>query len=170
MTNEQTEMLISENELLINMLVAAWDTQNKKFNTFLDKVTDEELAGETAPGRNTGKYLLGHLTAVNDNMLQLMGLEETMYPELAAIFLTSPDKSGKKMPEISELKEQYHTVTNKLHEHFGKMTSNDWFGRHTSVSPEDFEKQPTRNKINILISRTTHHGYHFGQMAYLIKK
>jgi len=170
MNNEQTEVVITEKELVINMLVAAWEAQNKRFDAFLDKVTDEELAAETAPGRNTGVYLLGHLAAVNDGILKLLGISDKMYPELEEVFLTSPDKSGKSMPSISQLKEYYHTVTNKLHQHFSKMSADEWFSQHTAVSAEDFAKEPNRNKLNILISRTTHQGYHFGQMAYLIKK
>jgi hypothetical protein len=170
MNNEQTELVVTEKELVINMLIAAWDAQNKNFNEFLSKVTDEELAAETAPGRNTGTYLLGHLTAVNDNIIKLMDFGEKKYPELLEIFITSPDKSGKEMPPVSALREYYHTVTNELNNNIKKMTSNDWFSRHTAVSAEDFEKEPHRNKLNILISRTSHLSYHLGQLIFLLKK
>ena len=170
MNNEQQEIVVTEKELVINMLVSAWEAQNKRFAAFLDTVTDAELAGETSPGRNTGNYLLGHLTAVNDGMLPLLDLGAKLYPELEEPFLASPDKSGKTMPSTAELREKWHNVTALLHEHFKKMSADEWFGRHTSVSEEDFAKEPHRNKLNILISRTTHQGYHFGQMAYLVKK
>lgn len=170
MNNEQTEIIITEKELVINMLVSAWDAQNKRFDAFLDKITDEELACEASPGRNTGVYLLGHLTAVNDGILKLLGISDKMYPELEVIFITSPDKSGKEMPSTPKLREYYHAVTDRLHHHFKTMTSDDWFGRHTAVSPEDFAKEPHRNKLNILISRTAHNAGHFGQMLYLLKK
>jgi hypothetical protein len=170
MNNEQTEVVVTEKELVINMLIAAWDVQNKNFNEFLDKVTDEELAAETAPGRNTGTYLLGHLTAVNDHMIKLMGLGEKKYPELLEIFITSPDKSGKEMPSISTLRTYYNTVTSDLNSQIRKFGANDWFGKHTAVSAEDFEKEPHRNKLNILISRTAHLSYHLGQLIYLLKK
>jgi hypothetical protein len=170
MNNEQTEIIITEKELVINMLIAAWDVQNKRFADFLSKISDDELAGEASPGRNTGTYLLGHLTAVSDGMLKIMGLSDKLYPELEDVFITSPDNSGKAMPPISTLREQYHAVTGELHKHFGKMTSDEWFGRHMSVSEEDFAKEPHRNKLNILVSRTSHFAGHFGQMLYLKKK
>ena len=170
MNNEQAEIVISEKELVINMLIAAWDVQNKRFSDFLDKISDEELAAECAPGRNTGTYLLGHLTAVSDSMIKLFGLGDKLYPELEELFITSPDNSGKAIPSISTLRAQYHAVTSELHKHFGKMTSDDWFGRHMSVSVDDFAKEPHRNKLNVLISRTAHFNGHFYQMLYLKKK
>ena len=170
MNNEQTEIVVTEKELVINMLISAWDAQNKRFADFLDKISDEELSAEAAPGRNTGTYLLGHLTAASDGMLKIMGVSDKLYPELEELFITSPDKSSKTFPAISTLKEQYHAVTNELHKHFSKMTSDDWFGRHMSVTVEDFAREPHRNKLNILISRTSHFAMHFGQMLYLKKK
>jgi uncharacterized damage-inducible protein DinB len=170
MNNEQQEIVITEKELVINMLVAAWEAQNKRFNAMLDKLSDADLAAETAPGRNTGVYLLGHLTAVNDGMIRLLGFGDKLYPQLESIFLTAPDKSGQVMPSTSELREYWHNTCDTLHEHFKKMSADEWFGGHTAVSAEDFKKEPTRNKLNVLISRTTHQGYHFGQMAYLMKK
>jgi len=170
MNNEQVEVILTEKELVINMLVAAWEAQNKRFDAMLEKLSDADLAQETAPGRNTGTYLLGHLAAVNDSMAKVLGIGEKQYPELEAIFLTAPDKSGQNMPSTTLLREYWRNTCDTLHNHFKKMSANDWFGRHMSVSEEDFAKEPNRNKLNILITRTTHQGYHFGQMAYLVKK
>jgi hypothetical protein len=47
------------------------------------------------------------------------------------------------------------------------MKPQDWLGRHTAVSEEDFQKEKHRNKLNVLISRTNHAGYHLGQLVYL---
>jgi hypothetical protein len=43
----------------------------------------------------------------------------------------------------------------------------EWFNRHTVVSEADFEKEPHRNKLNLLINRTNHLSYHLGQLIYL---
>jgi uncharacterized damage-inducible protein DinB len=170
MNNEQQEIVITEKELAINTMIAAWDALNKRFSAFLDKVSDEDLAAETAPGRNTGTYLLGHLTASNDGMLPLMDIGTRLYPEMEEVFLKNPDKSGHEMPPVSELRARWHNVTDQLHKHFSKMATEDWTGRHTAVSAEDFKKEPTRNKLNILVTRTAHQSYHLGQMTYLVKK
>ncbi|MBC7554999.1 MAG: hypothetical protein H7257_13600 [Taibaiella sp.] len=48
------------------------------------------------------------------------------------------------------------------------MGAEDWFLKHNSVSAEDFVNEPHRNKLNILLTRTTHLSYHLGQFI-LIK-
>jgi hypothetical protein len=36
-----------------------------------------------------------------------------------------------------------------------------------TVSPEDFAKEPHRNRLNVLISRTNHMANHIGQLLLL---
>src|SRR5690348_5317115 len=81
-------------ELFIKMAVDAWNTQTSRLTKLFDALSDEQLATATAPGRNTGVYLLGHLVAVTDGMLPLLGYGEKIYPQLEKPFITSPDGSG----------------------------------------------------------------------------
>ncbi len=157
----------SQDSIFVKMVLAAWQTQNTRVNELLATLNDEQLSAETAPGRNTGIYLLGHLAAVNDNLFSLLDLGERLHPELDEIFLDSPDKSGKKMPSIDELKKYWTDINAKLTNTFNNMKPAEWFMRHTAVSEEDFLKEPHRNRLNVLITRSIHQGYHLGQMAYL---
>src|SRR5688572_27026206 len=91
-------------ELFIKMAVDAWNTQCTRLTKLFDALSDEQLAAETAPGRNSGIYLLGHLVAVTDGMLPLLGLGEKLYPQLEKLFVTSPDKSGLEFPPVQELR------------------------------------------------------------------
>lgn len=50
------------------------------------------------------------------------------------------------------------------------MKAEDWFMRHTAISEENFASEPHRNKLNIVMNRTSHLSYHLGQLVYLIKK
>lgn len=158
--NEQTEMMTK-------MVFSGWEMQNKRFAAFLEKLSDEALSNECSAGKNTGLYLLGHLTAVHDDMFRLLGLRDKMYPEYLEMFIKNPDKSGLSFPSATELRSSYAKVTEELNSHFSKMNTNDWLSKHTSVTEEDFVKMPTRNKLNVLISRTNHLSSHFGQMLYL---
>ncbi len=158
---------MTQQELMIKMMITAWESQNKRVDGILAKLTDEQMHAETAPNRNTGIYLLGHLTGVSDGMLPLLGLGEKLYPELENVFLTNPDKSDLEKPSLGQLKEYWKAVNTKLAAHFETMSADDWLSRHTAVSEEDFAKEPHRNKLNILISRTIHQGYHLGQLTYL---
>ena len=167
MNNETTTN--SNDAIFVKMVLSAWQTQNARVDELLKTISDEQLQQETAPGRNTGIYLLGHLAAVNDGLFTLLGLDERMHPELDGIFLDSPDKSGKKMPSINELKKYWSDINSKLNDHFNKLQPHEWFMKHTAVSEEDFIKEPHRNRLNVLITRGIHQGYHLGQMAYLKK-
>jgi hypothetical protein len=59
----------TQSNLLVKMILMAWDAQNSYLNKLISSLTDEQLAKEIAPGKNTGVYLLGHLIAVSDGML-----------------------------------------------------------------------------------------------------
>ena len=164
-------MNIETNQMIfVKMVLLAWQTQNARVNELVESLSDEQLLQDTAPGRNTGIYLLGHLAAVNDNLFQLLGLGERLHPELDDIFLDSPDESGKTMPQVDELKKYWNEINTKLTEYFNAMQPAEWFTRHTAVSAEDFAKEPHRNKLNVLITRATHQSYHLGQLAYLKNK
>ncbi|MBY0479540.1 MAG: DinB family protein [Chitinophagaceae bacterium] len=157
-------------QLLIKITVTAWDAQNKYLNSLITELSDEQLQHEIAPGRNTGIYLLGHLIAVSDAMLPLLGFGERLFPALEEVFIKTPDKSGQVMPAVAELKEQLTAVNAALAKHTQSISANEWLSKHSAVSPEDFAKEPHRNKLNVLISRTNHMANHIGQMLLLKEK
>jgi len=166
----ETLQQTTEKELFIKMVVSNWDIQNTRINKFLAGISDEQLLSETAPGRNSGAYLIGHLTAVSDAMLPLFGWGDKLYPQLETIFVKNGDKAGLEKPSLTELKKYWNDVNEKVTQHIHAMQPEDWFTRHAAVSAEDFAKEPFRNKLNVLINRTAHHSYHLGQLVYLIKK
>ena len=157
-------MEATQPNLLVKMILMAWDAQNNYFNKLISSLTDELLAKEIAPGKNTGVYLLGHLIAVSDGMLPLLGFGDRLFPEMEEVFVKNPDKSAQVFPSVAELKQRLETVNTRLHDHFGSTEVNEWLSRHTAVSPGDFAKEPHRNKLNVVINRTGHMAYHIGQM------
>ncbi len=154
-------------ELFVKMAVDAWNTQNSRLSKMLETLTDEQLSAETAPGRNSGTYLLGHSVAVNDGLFPLLGFGDRLYPHLDEPFLKNPEKSDLEKPSLAELKGYWDRVNSELASHIAKMKPEDWFLKHSSISAEDFAKEPHRNKLNILINRANHQSYHLGQIAYL---
>jgi hypothetical protein len=154
-------------EVFIKMVLSAWDTQNSTFNQLLDSLPDAQLSKEIAPGKNTGIYLLGHLTAISDAMRPLLGFGEKLYPQLENIFINNPDKAGLEKPPIAELKNCLGAVNKKLSESILATSADKWFARHMAVSEEDFAKEPHRNKLNVIINRTNHMANHLGQMLLL---
>lgn len=157
-------------KLSVKIAISNWELQNTRLNGLLDKLTDEQLLVQTAPGRNSGVYLLGHLIAVSDGMFTFLELGERLYPHLDHIFIKNPDTSGIEKPTAAELKECWNKVNTLLKQKMDAMKPADWFVKHSAISAEDFEKEPHRNKLNILINRTNHQSYHMGQLTYLSNK
>jgi hypothetical protein len=160
----------TEKELFIKMVLSNWELQISRMNNLLGKLSDEELSAQTAPVRNTGVYLLGHLAAVSDGLFTFLGLGEKLNPAMDDIFLRNPENSGIDKPSIAELKEYWNKVNAVLADKISQIQPDEWFNRHTAVSEEDFAKEPHRNKLNIIINRTNHLSYHLGQLTYLVKK
>jgi hypothetical protein len=154
-------------EQIITQVINSWAAQNKAVTAFFNKYDDNVYLKELAPGRNRAIYLLGHLVAVSDAMLPLLGLGEKQFPQLEAIFIKAADKSIADIPSLAALKQYWETVNTTLTGHFNKMNVADWLDRHTSVSKEDFVREPLRNKLNVLLSRTNHASYHIGQLNFL---
>ena len=161
------ETIAAQLNLLVKMTLMAWDAQNNHLNKLISSLTDNQLAKETAPGKNTGVYLLGHLIAVSDGLMSLLGFGNRLFPDMEEVFLKNPDKAGLAHPSVAELKRRLETVNKKLKHHFQSADVNEWLSRHTAVSPEDFVKEPHRNKLNTVITRTGHMAYHIGQMRLL---
>lgn len=155
---------------IIKQVITAWASNSKTISNFFAKYEDAYYLTEVAPGRNRAIYLLGHLIASNDSMLPMFDLGERLYPELEATFLRTPDKTAADTLTIGELRQYWETLNTTLAAHFDKMQTQNWMGRHTRVSEEDFALEPTRNKLNVLIGRTNHQQYHYGQLTLLIQK
>ncbi len=149
------------------MILDNWYGTIAQTDKLLNALTDEQLAGDIAPGRNSGRYLLGHLVAVHDRMLPLLGFGDQHYAAYNDIFLTSPDKSGKDMPDVAALRAAWTETNGRLQQHFSALQPAEWLQKHTAVSEEDFKKEPHRNRLNVVLGRTTHLSNHLGQMLLL---
>lgn len=156
--------------LFVKMALDAWRAEIKYTNALFEKLSDEQLMHEVAPGRNRGIYLLGHLTAVHDQMLPLLRFQDTMYPELYAPFHDEPDKAVADLPPIPQLRTQWKEVNDTLLDHMTRLPAAEWFTRHANISEEAFPKEPHRNRLNVVISRTNHLAYHRGQLVLLMGK
>lgn len=154
-------------ETIVKMLLDRWNASIKNCNTLLNQLSDEQLEKEIAPGKNRGIYLLGHLIAVHDDMLVLLDMGDKVYPQLREPFLSSADKVVEQIPSATILRSYWNNQCEVMKQKFEGLQPEDWFAKHTAVSEEDFSKEPHRNKLNILLTRTTHLAYHTGQLVLL---
>lgn len=143
--------------------IHSWKLQIDRADTFFSGLTDAQLQHEVAPGKNRLIYLYGHFIAVHDAMFPLLGFGPRTFPELDKPFLTEADDRSADLPSSAELKRAWDHVHSRLLVEFENLSAAEWVGKHTIVSAEDFAKNPLRNRLSVLFSRTVHVGYHLGQ-------
>ena len=147
------------------MAMNAWNIQVKRADTLFNSLSDEQLLQEIAPGRNRGVYLVGHLAAVHDRMFELLGIGDRMYRQMDDAYIANPDnKSAEAMP-VAGVRKAWEETNQRLAAAFSTMKPEEWFMKHTQMTEEDLAKEPTRNRLSVLISRTDHLAYHAGQVA-----
>jgi hypothetical protein len=78
---------------LIDSALRAWKSNVERADKVFEALSPGELEQEVAPGRNRLIYLWGHLAAVNDALLPLLGIGERLHPEFDGMFISNPDKS-----------------------------------------------------------------------------
>ena len=159
---------MTNEEMLVNAAVSSWKIVIGRLDKGIQKLDEEQLQKQVAPGRNRLYYLLGHLTAVHDRMFPLLGLGERLYPQLDEPYITNPDGALPDPLSADELKKAWSEVNAKLTIAFETLTPQEWLQKHTQVSDEDFAKDPSRNRLAVFLSRTNHASFHAGQ-AVLVK-
>lgn len=159
------EISMTPEQSMAATAVQSWTMNVERADKLFAALGESQLLLEVAPGRNRLVYLWGHLIAVHDAMAPLMGVGERLHPELDAMFLTEADKKVAVLPSAVELKRYWDEVHGRLLEAFRRLTPSDWAQKHTAMSDEDFEVNPLRNRLAVLLSRTNHLSYHLGQAA-----
>src|SRR5258708_35303038 len=146
-----------------------WKTQIDRADKLFGTLSSEEVLREIAPGRNRVLYLWGHLTAIHDAMLPLLGLRERLHPEFDVAFVSNPDRSRADIPSHEQVRRAWNVVNAELWKGFEQMSWHNWVQQRSAVSAEDFAKDPSRNPFAVLLSRTNHLSYHLGQARLALK-
>ncbi len=128
---------------LIDSALRGWKSNVERADKLFGDLSPGQLEQEVAPGKNRLIYLWGHLAAVNDALLPLLGIGERLHPEFDGMFISSPDKSVPLTVSGQSLKAAWQEIHQKL-----------W---------EGFEREPHRNRFAVLLGRTAHLAYHLGQ-------
>lgn len=148
----------------VTAAIKGWDVWLTRLDKTLDSLTDEQLENPVAPGRNRAFYIFGHLIAVNDSMIPQLRLGEAAFPEFFETFVKQPDRAASAYPSAAELRKAWKDLNRRLSELLPQLSASAWLERHATVSEEDFAKEPDRNRLAVLLSRTSHLSYHLGQL------
>src|ERR1700691_1392380 len=122
---------------LIDSALRGWQFNVERADKLFADLSAEQLEQEVAPGRNRLIYLWGHLAAVNDRLLPLLGIGERLHPEFDGMFISSPDKSVPLTVSAQSLKAAWQEISQKLWDGLSKFSASDWTQRHTAVSEEE---------------------------------
>jgi hypothetical protein len=161
----QKETVMTNDELYVAVALNGWNGNIERADKIFSGLSDEEVLKEITPGKNRLIYIWGHLTAVHDAMLPLLGIGRRLHPEFDIAFVSNPDKTQADIPPVELVRKSWREVNGKLFEGFAGFSTADWLKKHAAVSEEDFLKEPLRNRFAILLSRTNHLAYHLGQTA-----
>ena len=161
----QKGTLMTDEELYLAVALNGWMGNIERADKMFSGLNDQEVLKEIAPGKNRLIYLWGHLTAVHDKMLPLLGIGQRLHPEFDIAFISNPDKTQAGIPSVESVRKAWREVNDSLSEGFASFSAADWLKKHGAVLEEDFAKEPLRNRLAILLSRTNHLSYHLGQAA-----
>jgi hypothetical protein len=160
---------MTSHELPVKVAINSWRLVMERADKIFSSLTEDQLLKQVAPGKNRLIYLWGHLIAIHDAMFPILGLGPRLHPELDATFVANPDKAVAEMPSIRQLKQYWDEVNGKLLSQFEGLSADEWLLRHRAMSEEDYAKDPTRNRLAVLLSRTNHMSYHLGQVTLALK-
>lgn len=152
-------------ELFITTTVASWKQVINRLDERFALLDHEQLQKQVAPNKNRLLYLLGHLTAVHDRMLPMLGIGERLHPELDEAYITNPDRTIADPLSTTDLKKAWSEVNAAISSAVDGFSAEDWLQKHNAVSDEDFSKNPRRNRLAVFLSRTNHASFHTGQMV-----
>jgi DinB superfamily len=161
----QKETVMTNDELYVAVALNGWNGNIERADKIFSGLSNEEVLKEIKPGKNRLIYIWGHLTAIHDAMLPLLGIGRRLHPEFDVAFVSNPDKTQAEIPSVELVRNAWREVNGKLFEGFAGFSTADWLKKHAAVSEEDILKEPLRNRFAILLSRTNHLAYHLGQTA-----
>lgn len=153
-----TEKFSLQYELLTEMI-----------NMNLRLLTDEELKSEISEGKNHGIWLLGHLTASDDDFSVYMGKGGLLFPEYQSLF-GQGSKPGKPedYPDAGTLRNNWEEICNKNKKIYKEIKDSELEEMHELV--KDYDNDFFKTKMRVIIYWQLHQAYHTGQLGILASK
>jgi len=160
---------MTSHELPVKVAINSWRLVVERADKIFSRLTEDQLLSEVAPGKNRVIYLWGHLIAIHDAMFSILGLGPRLHPDFDAIFVDNSDRAVTEIPSAGQLKQYWDEVNGRLLSQFENLSADEWLLRHRAMSEEDYAKDPTRNRLAVLLSRTNHLSHHLGHLTLVLK-
>src|SRR5258708_14153564 len=109
----------------VDSALRGWKSNVERADKLFGALSPEQLEQEVAPGKNRLIYLWGHLAAVNDMPLPLLGIGERLHPQFDGMFLSNPDKSVPLTVSGQSLQAAGQEIHQKLWDGFSEFAPSD---------------------------------------------
>jgi hypothetical protein len=96
-------------------------------------------------------------------MFPLLGVGERRFPNLDTVYVEHPDRTEADPLAPADLKAAWQDLATRLTDALEAFTPEEWLQKHTSASDADFAKDPGRNRMAAVLTRTNHISYHISQ-------
>src|SRR5260370_42446155 len=146
-------MTMSTENSLIDAALRGLKSNIERVDKLFGTLSPEQLEQQVNPGKNRLIYLWGHLAAVNDGLLPLLGIGERLYPELDAMFISKPDRSVELTVTAQSLESAWAKISQRLWEGCSKFSPADWAGRQTAGWEEGLTREPNLTKFTRVLGR-----------------
>ena len=142
--------------LFSRIALRTWKATVGRFDDIVAALPDEELEREVTPGKSRLFYLVGHLTALNDRLLPVLGLGERRHEELDAEFGEERDDHRASALSPRRVRQLWNEVNAALVAGMERLTPEQWLEAPVSVTA------PSR--LSVLLAWTAHVSLHATQM------
>jgi hypothetical protein len=159
------QVIMTSEELFAFTALNSWKLVTGRFEQGFAALTDEQMGNRVAPGKNRILYIVGHLIAVHDRMIPRLGLGERLYPNLDEPFVTNPDGTIPDPISVSDLRNAWFEINGKLTEALEVFTPEDWLRKRSDVTDEDYAKDPSRSRLQLILNCVNHISLHSGQLV-----
>src|SRR5258707_3128011 len=123
---------------LIDSSLRNWRSNVDRAGKLFGNLSQEQLLQEVARGKNRLIYLWGHLTAINDALIPLLGFGPRIHPELDLMFVSNPDRTVTTILSGGELKIIWQETSQILWTGFSKLSVADARLKHGAGYEEEF--------------------------------
>lgn len=151
----------------LDICLLQWKTYVARTQKVIDTISEENFQKAIVAGGNTPSWILGHLADADDALLELLGIGKRLFPELKTIYHHERGTNQDGHLSKADLDKKWKEISAALDVAFKNWSEKDWLSKHTAVSEGDFQKEPHRNRLNVMLTRVEHKASHLGQIAML---
>jgi uncharacterized damage-inducible protein DinB len=155
--------------VLVETIVQSWKHAVRRADEVFLELSDEQLELQVSPGQNRIYYLLGHLAAVHDRALPILGGYERMYPELDINFIDSVDCATYDLELNESLKASWTAINDAITYSCEKLSPAEWVEHQAEQPVAGLRLAPRLNRLAILLSLLNHLSYHLGQIQLVLQ-